>query len=287
MPPPAARVPVRHLLAIILAQIFALTVQAWLSRTLLAQGYEKLQAHYLAYLVVPPLLLLMLTPVLSEHRDFLKRLFSPRGLTIRVVLGAVVLGVVARVAWWAQLFARVSFGITVGEDPNAIAGPVVAWACPPFPGLLLGVLVMAILVPLVEETAHRGLVQSALSDKGPVAAVLISAMVFAVFHPSSSLAWAFIMGLVLGAQFWITRTLWASLLTHATYNGLVQLDWRCLRGQWNPTPESLPQLVPGVLSIAALAVALLLIVALLRWQRAGALVAPAPSASPGRSRHAR
>ena len=56
---------------------------------------------------------------------------------------------------------------------------------------------------------------------------------------------------------------------------------------WNPTPESLPQFVPGMLSLAALAVALLLIVALLRWQRAGALAAPAPSASPGRSRHAR
>ena len=92
---------------------------------------------------------------------------------------------------------------------------------------------------------------------------------------------------IMGAQFWLTGTLWASVITHASYNGLTLLDWRCLHGQWNPTPESLPQFVPGMLSLAALAVALLLIVALLRWQRAGALAAPAPSASPGRSRHAR
>lgn len=287
MPPPAARVPFRHLLAIILAQIFALTVQAWLSHTLLAQGYEKPQAHYLAYLVVPPILLLMLAPVLSEHRDFLKRLFSPRGLTIRVVLGAVVLGAVARIAWWSQLLARVSFGISVSEEPNVTAGPVVSWACPPLPGLLLGVFVMALLIPLMEETIHRGLVQSAFSNKGPVLSVLLSATIFALFHPPSSVAWVFIMGLIMGAQFWLTGTLWASVITHASYNGLTQLDWRCLHGQWNPTPESLPQFVPGMLSLAALAVALLLIVALLRWQRAGALAAPAPSASPGRSRHAR
>ena len=287
MPRSAARIPFRHLFAIILAQVFALMVQAWLSRILLAHGYERLHAHYLAYLVVPPILLLMLAPVLSEHGDLLKRLFIPRGLTIRLVLAAVALGVAARIAWWSQLIARVSFGLTTNDDPGAIVGPVFSWACPPFPGLLIGVLVMAVLIPIMEETLHRGLIQSAFADKGPVLAVLISATVFTLFHPPSSFAWVFIIGLVMGAQFWLTGTLWASMITHATYNGLIQFDWRCLHGQWNPPAESLPQPVPGMLALAALASALLLIVALLRWQRAGVLGTPAASANPARLRRAR
>ena len=40
----------------------------------------------------------------------------------------------------------------------------------------------------------------------------------------------FLMGVVLGTQFWNTRTLWTTIVTHATYNGLVQFDWRCLTG---------------------------------------------------------
>jgi hypothetical protein len=55
--------------------------QAWLSRALSARGHGELEAHYLAYLVVPPILLLVLAPVLLEHRTFLLELFSPRKLT--------------------------------------------------------------------------------------------------------------------------------------------------------------------------------------------------------------
>jgi membrane protease YdiL (CAAX protease family) len=287
MPPPVARIPFRHLLVIILAQTFALMIQAWLSRTLLAQGYEKPQAHYLAYLVVPPTLLLMLLPVLSEHRDFLTQLFRRNALTIRLALAAVALGVTMRAIWWSQLIARISLGITVNDDPQAIAGPAYTWACPPLPALLLGVLVMAVLIPVMEETIHRGVIQSAFVNKGPVAAILASSIVFTAFHPPSSFVWVFIMGLVMGAQFWLTGTLWASMITHATYNGLVQLDWRCLRGQWNPPADSLPQLLPGTVALTVLVIASLLVFGLLRWQRAGAPGTPAPAANPPRSRHAR
>lgn len=287
MQPSAVRIPFRQLLVIILALLFALIVQAWLSRTLLAQGYEKLQAHYLAYLSVPPMLLLMLAPVLSEHRNFLAQLFRRSALTMRLALAAVALGVTMRAIWWSQLVARISLGITVNDDPQAIVGPVYSWACPPLPGLLLGMLVMAVLIPVMEETIHRGVFQSAFANRGPVSAILVSSSVFTVFHPPSSFVWVFIMGLVMGAQFWLTGALWASVITHATYNGLIQLDWRCLQGQWNPPPDSLPQLLPGVIALAVLAVTSLMAIMLLRWQRAGALGTPAPVANPARSQHAR
>ena len=102
MQPPALRIPFRHLLVIVLAQVLALVAQAWLSRVLLAQGYEELQAHYLAYLVVPPVLLVSLAPVLLEHREFLLGLFRPRRLTVPLALAAVALGVTMRIVWWAS-----------------------------------------------------------------------------------------------------------------------------------------------------------------------------------------
>ncbi len=287
MPPPVLRLSIRHLLLIVLAQLVALTAQAWLAHILRGRGIEDLQAYYLAYLVVPPILLPMLAPVLLEHRTFLPGLFSPRRLTIRIALGAVALGMATRIVWWAQLIASVSLGFTASQDAQTIAGPVFTWACPPLPSLMLGLLVMAVLIPLMEETVHRGFLQSVFVPAGAVPAILISAAIFTVFHPPSSYGFVFFMGLVLGVQFWVTGSLWATVITHATYNGLIQFDWRCLQGHWNPPPDSLPLLLPGFSALFSLAVACLLVVALLRSQRAGARAAPAASVSSARPRHAR
>jgi membrane protease YdiL (CAAX protease family) len=287
MQPLSIRLSRRNLLLLILGQVFALMAQAWLSRTLQAQGYEQSLAHYLAYLVVPPILLLVLAPLLLEHRDFLARLFTRNALTIRTLLAAVALGVAARIAWWSQLIARVSFGITANDDPQALAGPVFAWACPPLPALLLGLFVMAFLIPIMEETVHRGFLQSAFVHRGALPAILVSSLVFTVFHPPSSYGFVFTLGLMLGAQFWLTGSLWATMITHATYNGLIQFDWHCLQGRWNPPADSLPLLFPGITAVVTLVLAGLGIVALLHYQRAGAQTAPAPAANPARSRRAR
>ena len=287
MQPPVLRIPFRQLLAVVLAQVLALMVQAWLSRVLLARGYADLEAHYLAYLAVPTVLLILLAPVLLEHRAFLRGLFSPRRLTIRLALAAVALGLAARVVWWAQLFARVSLGTAASDTALGVAGPAFSWNCPPLPSLLLGLLVMAILVPLMEETLHRGILQSVLARSGALPAVLVSALIFTVLHPPSSYGFVFFMGLVLGVQFWVTGSLWTTMITHATYNALIQFDWRCLQGAWNPPPESLPLLLPAAGALFVLVVAGLLVVALLRCQQAGARNAPARAPTPAISRHAR
>lgn len=275
MQPPVLRLSFRQLLAIVLVQILALTTQAWLSRTLFAVGYAQVQAHYLAYLAVPPILLLLLAPVLIEHRHFLQRLLSPGELTVRVAAAAIGLGLATRVAWWAQLIARVSFGMTGNGDPGAVMGPVFSFSCPPLPSLFLGIIVMAILVPFMEETVHRGLLQSAFVHKGPLPAVLTSALFFTVCHPPSSYGFVFLMGIIFGAQLWLTGSLWTTIITHTTYNALAQLDWRCLQGHWKPPPDSVPLVVPGSIALLALAAACLLILVLLRCQRAGARTAPA------------
>jgi membrane protease YdiL (CAAX protease family) len=287
MQPPALSLRFRHLLLIMLAQLVALTAQAWVSRILHARGYGVLQSHYLAYLVVPPILAILLAPVLMRYRVFLSRLFSPQGVSVRLLLAAAALALAARLAWWASLAARIALGLTASADPQAIAGPVFSWACPPWPGLALALLVMAVLIPVMEETVHRGLLQSAFVHRGPVTAILVSALTFTALHPPSSYGLVFCMGLVLGTQFWLSGSLWPTIVTHATYNGLVQFDWRCLQGQWNPPPESLPLAVPAAIALAALAASLLLIAGLLHLQRAGAPSAPAPAASRARSQRAR
>jgi membrane protease YdiL (CAAX protease family) len=270
----ALRIPFRHLSLVILAQVFALFTQAWLSQALLAQGYDALDAHYLAYLVVPPILLIMLAPLLLKHRQFLLQRFSPRGVTLRVALAAVALGVTMRIVWWSQLIARISFGIVANDDPQAIAGPAFSWTCPPLPSLMLGLLVMAVLIPMMEETIDRGLLQSALVPRGPLPAILVSALIFTAFHPPSSYTFVFLMGIVFGIQFWLTGSLWTTVITHATYNGIIQFDWRCLQGQWNPTSENLPLLVPGISALLMLFIACPLVVGLLHYQRPGAQNAP-------------
>ena len=214
-------------------------------------------------------------------------LFGRHALTLRLVLAATALGVTMRALWWSQLVAGISFGLTVNDDPVAAVGQSISWNCPPAGALLLGVLVMALLVPLMEEALHRGLVQSALAHRGPVPAVMMSATIFTVFHPPTSYGFVFLMGLILGAQFWLTGSLWATMITHAIYNGLVQFDWRCLQGQWNPPADSLPQTIPGLLALGVLMFSLLASLALLRCQKAGARCAPAPAPSSTRLRPVR
>lgn len=253
--PPALRISVRKLLAIILVLVFVFFVRAWLQLELRAQGLDVDFSKDLSYLIVMPALALMLLPIMWHHRDFLPRLLSRRQLTVRLALSAIALGLVMRTIFWSQLVARVSFGLARDTDPGAVIGPAFSFACPPPQVIGLGVLVMALLVPVIEEVLNRGVIQSAFVHNGRTRAVFMSAIVFTLFHTPSSYAFVFVMGIVLGLQFWNTQTLWASIITHTTYNGLTQLDWRCLRGSWNPTAERLPALVPGFVALGVLVAA--------------------------------
>jgi len=60
---------------------------------------------------------------------------------------------------------------------------------------------------------------------------------------------------VFGIQYWKSGSLWPSLISHATVNALIQLDWRCLNGQWNPPAGALPLWQVGVPAALVLLVA--------------------------------
>ena len=252
------------IVAVLVATIAALTARSWLQIQLTQDGVQSLVAADLSYLVVPPILILLLFPLWRSEKVFLTNQFSRKDLTWKLALTAIAIGILIRVLWWSQLIAGASFGVYTSPDREAIVGPIISFQCSS-PGIVfLGFLVMAILVPLVEEIVNRGYVQTALRHRGFVIAVIISSMVFTLFHRFGSWPSVFVAGLILGTQYFFTRSLWMSLITHATVNGLMQIDWRCLSVIWNPSLDGLPLLVPGTAALAVMTVSLVILATLLR-----------------------
>jgi len=253
-----------HVVSVLVALTAALVARAVLQVALRDAGIARQFAADLSYLVVPPLLVLLLFPVLKASTTKLQVWFTTSNLNARLVTKALALGILLRLSWWCHLIAGVSLGLYRGDDPTLANGPTLVFQCPPGYMLVTGAFVMALLVPIVEEIIHRGFVQSYLSRFGPVLAISGSAVAFTVFHPLGSWAFVFLAGVVFGTLFWITRSLWASLITHATINGLVQLDWYCLKGQWNPPAHDVPNVAVATTALILLMFCAVLIIVLLK-----------------------
>ena len=83
----------------------------------------------------------------------------------------------------------------------------------------------AVLGPIGEELVFRGVVQSGLRRYGARVALLGSSLMFAAIHgPSVIFVDALVMGLVFGAVYQLSGSIWTAILLHVTYNGL-NLIW--------------------------------------------------------------
>lgn len=88
-----------------------------------------------------------------------------------------------------------------------------------FGGRLLYVLSIAVIPPLVEEFAVRGVVMQPLRKYGDKFAILASAVVFAVLHGNLVQApFALIAGIGIGYAVCITNSVWTGVLIHAMNN---------------------------------------------------------------------
>ena len=224
--------------AIVLVLVFALFVEALLQRQLQGIGYRTIEARDRSVLVVPALVLILLWPVWRSHSGYLIGLFRADRLTARAVFTAIAIGLWLRLAWWSQLVAGIAFGWA--GDETGTPQFSIRVDCPHPGNLALGLAAMAVLVPLSEELVHRGLLQSSLLHRGRVFAVLLSALVFAVFHDPSAYSFAFLSGIVFGVMLLRSGALWAPLIAHATYNAAAVIDWRCLHVVWYPDHPELP-----------------------------------------------
>lgn len=90
------------------------------------------------------------------------------------------------------------------------------------PGTAALVLHVALLAPLAEELAFRGLLYRGLRQlTRPAPAAVVSALIFAVMHAHLAQgAWALALGLFLAFAYEQTRSLLAPILIHALFNAV-------------------------------------------------------------------
>jgi len=223
----------RSLAAVLIFQVLALFIRSYVQLALQRRGLDPYFARDLSYLVVPPILIVFMLPIIRANMNLLRHTLDPTRINLQIVLAAIAIGVIARLVWWLQLFARTLFEQIRNSAGDDIAAPVFSFSCPPPAAMLVALLVFGCLIPFIEEAINRGLIQSWLMPRGRWTAILVSAMIFALFHAPASIPLAFVAGIVFGIQFAMTKTLWSTIITHATYDVLIIFDWRCLNGVWN------------------------------------------------------
>ena len=258
--------PTKSVVLVMLATTASLVARAVLQLELMKNGYSTEVAADLSYLVVPPVLLFLTIPIWREALPDLAQQYDIRWLTPRTIVFAILLGLALRLVQWCYLFMNVSFGWILNEDPNAIIGPVFFWRCDPLPILALGLLVSAITIPVIEEIVHRAYVFRALLRFGLPTAVLASSLIFAVYHKIGTWPIATAAGIVFAIVYFRSGSLWPSTIAHASFNAASQIDWRCLRGHWNPTEDQLPLPLPGIAATSVLLVLIAIIAWIVRYE---------------------
>lgn len=112
-----------------------------------------------------------------------------------------------------------------------------------FSAILVYVLYVVLISPLVEEVVFRGIILNSMRRFGDSFALLVSALLFALFHGNLIQAPnAFLMGLVIGYFVLCTGSLWTGVLIHMVNNALVLL-WNSLSLVIPPSWYALFQLV--------------------------------------------
>ena len=257
----------RALVAVLLVVVCGMFLMEWAHVVLRARLANDDYARYWSRVLFLPVLTLAVWLIVRDHRGHLSAAFSRRGLTLRWILIGAAVGILARLLWWSQVTARAAFGLL----PSASAAPAeplqLGYACPEWPLLLLAGLHWFVLVPVVEEFVHRGVVQSALARHGAAVSILGASLFFAAMHVPENHAWAFAFGIVFGAMYWRCGSLWPPIITHSVYDGLRLFDWICLRIRWNPDPADLPLTALGIgctVTAAACAAGIAALVVVLR-----------------------
>ena len=227
--------PGRLIALVLIAQTCALFFRSWLEIELDTRGVGN--SNQLSYLIVPLLLLVLLSPALMPYRAVILDRFQLKQLTWRVVSAAVLLGVLLRISYWCALIVSGVAGLPA-TDARLIEPPLLGFECPDVSVLLSLIIVLAIMTPIVEEAINRGLILHWLLANGRWQAIVVSAILFAIFHVPEGIPFAFGFGLFAAVYVLNSGHLWGATIAHGTYNGLIALDWLCFQIVWRPSSQS-------------------------------------------------
>jgi len=143
------------------------------------------------------------------------------------VVGGMAIAIFANVvATWVMNWLMM-FGVPEPEMPDLLQ--------PTFISLLLNIVATAVLPALIEEMIFRGYVLGALRPHGDGLAIVLSAVLFALFHGNMlQIPFAFVLGLVLGYLMVQTDSIWPAVALHFANNlmsVLLQFFGKCFPEQ--------------------------------------------------------
>lgn len=135
--------------------------------------------------------------------------------------------------------------------------------------MLVNLLVMAIIPGIVEEMCFRGVLQRILISicKNAWVGIIVASIVFSLLHfELQGFLPRVFLGILLGAAYWYSGSLWTTILAHACFNGIQVI-----------VAMQSPQTVSGNPSIPIFAVliSLILVVSLLVYMRKQSVLAAA------------
>ena len=137
-----------------------------------------------------------------------------------------------------------------------------------FGGLLLNLLVIALIPAIGEELTFRGVLQQGLMRKmNPHVAIVISAAIFSFIHfQFYGFLPRMFLGLLLGYMFYITDSLWTSILMHFVNNGTaVVVYYLNNKGTISIDPEHFGE-VPNLWMVSISAIITVLLIVWCWWQ---------------------
>ncbi|MBO9572056.1 MAG: CPBP family intramembrane metalloprotease [Chitinophagaceae bacterium] len=89
--------------------------------------------------------------------------------------------------------------------------------------IIINVIVMALLPAICEELCFRGALQKIMMGifKNPWTAIIVTSIIFSTLHfQFLGFLPRLFLGIILGALYWYSGSLWTSILAHFVYNGV-------------------------------------------------------------------
>ena len=127
--------------------------------------------------------------------------------------------------------------------------------------VVVNLIIVALLPAIFEELCFRGALQRILINifKNPWGGIIVTAILFSAFHMEfQGFIPRMVLGILLGAAYWYSGSLWTAILAHFFFNGI-----QVLVASYNPKMMTENPSVPAYAGLISLAI----VVGLIYWMR--------------------